>query len=193
MIVVDETADLFHLFSRHRATGPTSLIQGDTQIPYRPMPLPARAFTVRVAAGQLALHQEAPRDPHGDSARRGWRVWRGSLFLSPDGKSYDSTRAKCKCESRICEFPPISLNYLAIELPCEVPVSATVVECICLLFRQLTTSALPSTPSRNRSAAPEAAPPASATALPSGSPQSARCGRPRTLGALLDRTATPSD
>ena len=57
MIVLNPAADLLDLIRGNRRARAVRLVQGDAQIPDRPVPLASSAFAVGLATSQIALHQ----------------------------------------------------------------------------------------------------------------------------------------
>ena len=62
MIVVNPATHLLDLVGGNRRARAVRLVQSDAQIPDRPVPLASRTLAVRLAAGQIALHQRTPKD-----------------------------------------------------------------------------------------------------------------------------------
>ena len=62
MVIVDPTADLPDQFGGHRLTRGARLAECDAEVPYRSVAFAASALAVRVAAGEIPLHEGAAKN-----------------------------------------------------------------------------------------------------------------------------------
>jgi hypothetical protein len=75
--ILDPLPHPLHLTCMPGATQPPGLIQSHAQVPHRYMPFAARTFAIRVAAGEVALHQRTDRHETSVGCREALAKFRG--------------------------------------------------------------------------------------------------------------------
>ena len=105
MVVLNPAANLLDLVGGYGTTGAARLVQADAQIPHRPMPLPSGALAVRLAAGQIALHQGTAKNL---PQRR--QKFRETLAAIPQGERGELREIFSFCHRAARIITPLSQN-----------------------------------------------------------------------------------